>query len=85
MSDIVVNLNGFVWFKLNDYGKRVYDDYFAGFHMKPLELKTDEHGYSEMQLWQFMEIFGPHIHMWEKPVIEPLEFVFEDTDVTCRG
>ena len=84
MSDIVVNLNDFVRFRLNDYGKRVYDDYFAGFHMKPLELKTDEHGYSEMQLWQFMEIFGPHIHMWEKPVIEPLELVFEDTGMTYR-
>lgn len=84
MNDIVVNLNDFVRFRLNDYGKRVYDDWYAGIHAKPPELKTDEYGYSKMQLWQFMEIFGPHIHMWEKNVIEPLELIFEDKAMT-RG
>ena len=84
MNDIVVNLNDFVRFKLTDYGKRVYKDWFIDLHIEPLKLNTDKHGYAEMQLWQFIEIFGPHIHIWEKNVIEPLELVFEDTGVTYR-
>lgn len=84
MSDIVVNLNDFVRFKLTDYGKRVYDQWFIDLRIKPVELRIDKDGYTKMQLWQFMEIFGPHIHMWEENVIEPLDLVFEDTGVTYR-
>ena len=39
--------------------------------------KEDENGYTEFQLWCFVELYGEHMGMTLPNVIEPLEIVYE--------
>lgn len=43
---------------------------------------TDEDGYSYMQLWQFIQIYGSHISSTEAPVIMPASFIDLDAEPT---
>lgn len=55
-----MNLNGHVWVKLNDKGRRMHRDYwepFSGGKYQPPEVSID--GYSRFQLHELMRIFGP--------------------------
>ena len=45
--------------------------------VKPKFPKEDENGYTEFQLWCFMELYGEHMGMTLPNVIEPLEIVYE--------
>lgn len=82
-----INLNDVVKFKLTDHGKDIYFHQYDELNellrtkgLKPLGNrypKVDEEGYTEMQLWQFIELFGNHIGITKPNVIEPLELLFE--------
>lgn len=77
-----LNLNKTVKVKLTERGKELYREHFS--HLpdcfeKP-EPRIDEDGFTEMQLWMFMEMFGEHMSMWKPNVIEPLEIVFDTED-----
>ena len=77
-----LNLNETVKVKLTKRGKKIYREHFS--HLpdcfeKP-EPRIDEDGFTEMQLWMFMEIFGEHMSVWKPNVIEPLEIVFDTED-----
>lgn len=67
MSDIKVNLNSMIRFKLSDIGQKILNDYdqtirslstrrFADFSAG----KIDDEGFCVMQLWEAFGIFGPH-------------------------
>ena len=41
-------------------------------HLESSLPEVDENGYTEFQLWRFMELYGEHIGVCKKNVIEPL-------------
>lgn len=81
------NLNDPVRVRLTDHGKDIYYHQYDIFNalskihglqiIRPRYPETDEDGYSRMQLWRFIEIYGPYISMTKPNVIEPLELEFE--------
>ena len=85
--NVVVNLNDTVRFKLTEHGKEVYRAQFDELNeflkskRAPLcprpEPDIDAEGYTKMQLWNFMEVFGPHTGMGLKPCIEPINIVVD--------
>ena len=81
---IRINLNESIKVKLTDWGKEIYyhqydrTNQIAGKEIcKPKFPKEDENGYTEFQLWCFMELYGEHMGMTLPNVIEPLEIVYE--------
>ncbi len=65
------NINDYVKVKLTEKGKYIYYHQFddinerirkiGGNLLNPIELKYDDEGYVELQMWHFMEIFGKHL------------------------
>lgn len=81
---IQINLNEPIKVKLTDWGKEIYYHQYdrinqiAGREIcKPKFPKEDENGYTEFQLWYFMELYGEHMGMTQPNVIEPLEIICE--------
>ena len=79
-----INLNEPVKVKLTDWGKEIFYHQYDRVNevvgrevCKPRYPKEDENGYTEFQLWCFMELYGEHIGMTLPNVIEPLEIVYE--------
>lgn len=85
-AEIHINLNEIVKFKLTDHGKDIFYHRFDSVNAKILERggkpiepyipKVDSDGYTRMQLWCFMELFGPHTGMAMKNYVDPLEIIF---------
>ena len=83
-KSIRINLNESIKVKLTDWGKEIYyhqydkTNQIAGREIcKPRFPKEDENGYTEFQLWHFMELYGKHMEMTLPNVIEPLEIVYK--------
>lgn len=81
---IRINLNEPIKVKLTDWGKEIYyhqydrTNQIAGREIcKPKFPKEDENGYTEFQLWCFIELYGEYMGMTLPNVIEPLEIVYE--------
>ena len=82
-----INLNESIKVKLTDWGKEIYYHQYdrinqiAGREIgKPMFPKEDENGYTKFQLWCFMELYGEHVGMAKKNVIEPLEIVYKGVE-----
>ena len=80
---IRINLNEPIKVKLTDWGKEIYYHQYDRINQivgreicKPKFPKEDENGYTEFQLWCFVELYGEHIGMALPNVIEPLEIVY---------
>ena len=94
MGLIHINLNECVKFKLTDHGKDIFYHRFDGLNesiirrgLKPIAPKmpkTDADGYTRMQLWEFMELYGPHIGMAKESCIESLEIIYESKDCQTK-
>ena len=81
---IRINLNEPIKVKLTDWGKEIYyhqydrTNQIAGREIcEPKFPKEDENGYTEFQLWCFIELYGEYMGMTLPNVIEPLEIVYE--------
>ena len=81
---IRINLNEPIKAKLTDWGKEIYYHQYDRTNQivgreicKPKFPKEDENGYTEFQLWCFMELYGMHMGMTLPNVIKPLEIVYE--------
>ena len=81
---IRINLNEWIKVKLTDWGKEIYYHQYDRTNQligreicKPKFPKEDENGYTEFQLWHFIELYGKHIGMTLPNVIEPLEIIYE--------
>lgn len=81
---IRINLNETIKVKLTDLGKKIYyhqhdrTNQIAGIKIcEPKFPKEDENGYTEIQLWVFIELYGEHIGMTLPNVIKPNEIVYE--------
>lgn len=81
---VCINLNEPIKVKLTDWGKEIYYHQYDRTNKivgrevcKPKFPKEDENGYTEFQLWCFIELYGMHMGMTLPNVIEPLEIVYE--------
>ena len=68
------NINSDVKVKLTAKGKEIYkkqhQEIFDRFPDLEKEIKEDEQGYSNWQLWTLMQEFGPHIHLGSENCFE---------------
>lgn len=78
-----INLNETIKVKLTPYGAEIYYKQFDELNKqrgreicKPHMPRIDKDGYTEFQLWHFMELYGAHIGMCEQNVIKPLDIVY---------
>ena len=84
---IPINLNDTVKVQLTDWGKEIYYHQFdklnenirrhCGNPLEPRMPTVDNEGYTEMQLWVFMQIYGPYTSITAKPFIMPLNLLYE--------
>ena len=79
-----INLNELIKVKLTDWGKEIYYHQYDRTNQivgrkvcKPMFPKEDENGYTEFQLWCFIELYGEHMGITLPNVIEPIEIVYE--------
>lgn len=83
-----LNLNETVKVKLTERGKKIYREHFSplpdGFEQP--EPRIDEDGFTEIQLWVFMAMFGKSMSIGKPNVIKPLEIVFDNEEeiVHCK-
>ena len=82
-----INLNETIKVKLTPYGAEIYYKQFDELNKqrgreicKPHMPRIDKDGYTEFQLWHFMELYGEHIGMCKPNVIEPLDIVYCGND-----
>lgn len=83
MDKIIINFNDKVRFKLTDLGREIYYHQFDDLIAKGVQLRAeypeeDADGYASMHLWEFVELYGPHIGMAKQNVIEPLNLIVEE-------
>ena len=78
-----INLNETIKAKLTPYGAEIYYKQFDELNKqrgreicKPHMPRIDKDGYTEFQLWHFIELYGQHIGMCKPNVIEPLDIVY---------
>ena len=86
-----INLNETIKVKLTPYGAEIYYKQFDELNKqygreicKPLMPRIDKDGYTEFQLWHFIELYGQHIGVCKPNVIEPLDIVYCGND-KCRS
>ena len=82
-----INLNETIKVKLTPYGAEIYYKQFDELNKqcgreicKPHMPRIDKDGYTEFQLWHFIELYGQHIGMCKLNVIEPLDIVYCGND-----
>ena len=82
-----INLNETIKVKLTPYGAEIYYKQFDEVNKqygreicKPLMPRIDKDGYTEFQLWHFIELYGQHIGLGKTNVIEPLDIVYCGND-----
>lgn len=86
-----LNLNHFVKVKFTDHGKDIFYHQYDELNkimeargvrpLTPEYPKIDESGYSTMQLWHFMNLFGPHIFNGAPAVIKGLYIYIDERDL----
>ncbi len=85
---MTINLNEFVKVKLKDHGKAIFYHQFDDLNMfinvqggktiEPRMPEVDADGYTSIQLWELMKIFGPHIGMGMPTPFENNAVVIEE-------
>ena len=79
-----INLNNKVKVKLTSLGVKIHFDHYNKVneeYQKQIVKMTycmpviDEEGYTEYQLWEFMNIFGNHLYNGSENVIFPIEIM----------
>ena len=78
-----INLNETIKVKLTPLGAEIYYKQFDDVNKqrgreicKPQMPRIDKDGYTEFQLWHFIELYGKHIGACKPNVIEPLDIVY---------
>lgn len=81
--NISININNKIKVKLTGFGKSILDKevnklkQLSGVPDNYNPYETDDNGYTEFQLWQFMNIFGDHLYNGAIQVIENNEILVE--------
>lgn len=83
-EEMHINLNEKIKFRLTERGKYIWyhqhdrlNEKYGKTVIQPSLPEIDADGYTELQLWQFIQLFGPYTGMTSENYIEPLEVVFE--------
>ena len=78
----MINLNDNIKVKLTEHGKNIFYHRFDEMNRlckrevcKPSWPEEDEEGYTKIELWMFMEIFGPHVGIVKPGIIDPLDII----------
>lgn len=67
----VFNINNRVKVKLTDLGVKIYKDYYKTYNIHTKGPYMDDEGYTSFQMWDLMEVYGPHISIDSEMVFEP--------------
>ena len=67
LSTVTLNLNDFVYVRLNDHGRKVAQESPYSF-----AYEEDEDGWSKWQWWTLMNVFGPVFEMGRSTPFETL-------------
>lgn len=80
---ITININNKIQVKLTDFGKSILDEevyrlkQVSGAPDNYIPYETDDNGYTEFQMWQFINIFGDYLYNGAIQVIESNEILVE--------
>lgn len=81
---ISFNINNYIKFKPTEYGIEIYNKHhrevFKGTRFSR-ELKVDSDGYSELQMHEFMYVYGGYAFLGGAPFIEVCEILIRDKDL----
>lgn len=87
MKTIEINLNETIRVKLTDLGKDIYYHQFDELHkllkkrgvspFRPTMPRVDADGFTSMQLWYFIELYGNYIGVAKPNVIEPINIYYD--------
>lgn len=87
MKTIEINLNETIRVKLTDLGKDIYyhqlDELLKALKgrgissIQPTMPQVDADGFTSMQLWRFIELYGSHIGMAKPNVIKPFNIYYD--------
>lgn len=60
----IFNLNNHIRFKPKELGKVIYKAHWMPYciNREPREIEIDDDGWADMQLWEFMSVYGGHFH-----------------------
>lgn len=82
------NLNYIIKVKLTDRGKDIYyhqhdrlNKSYGRELIKPSYPRVDSEGFTEFQLWRFIEIYGPYMHMTSPMILEDNNIYINDDDL----
>ena len=80
-----INLNDRIRVKLTPLGAKIFYSQFDELNLslgrevvKPHMPVIDKDGYTEMQLWCFIQLYGQYIGVGRGKVIEPLDIIFTE-------
>lgn len=78
------NINNYIKFKPTAYGIEIYNNHkkeaLKGTRFSR-ELKVDSTGYSELQMHEFMYVYGGYSFLGGTPFIEMCEILIKDKDL----
>lgn len=87
IMDIKINLNEFVKVKLTDFAKDIYYHQYDDLNeiiikkgetpITPKMPKIDRDGYTKIQLWELMQIYGKYMKLGGTTCFKPLEIIYE--------
>lgn len=75
MGEVSINLNNKVKVKLTTHGIYVYNSFYGDVFRKDCSLDIDENGYSEMQLHEFITIYGSYFPFRIKEILQDMNLV----------
>lgn len=80
-----INLNDKIKVKLTPLGTDIYYHQFDEMNKQYVKIiiephmpRIDKDGFTEFQLWKFIQLYGNHIGMAFPNVIEPINIYFEE-------
>lgn len=73
------NLNYNVKIKITEAGHKHLEKYFGKYGMVYRKQKVDEYGFTEMQLWDVMQMFGEAIYLGCNPPFETTMYLSSQT------
>jgi hypothetical protein len=92
MSDDRVNLNDYVWVRLTELGWAAFDNHHQAVGLDPAPYRSHlgDHpdtpeGWQRFQLWELMQIFGPHIHISSRPLFDDNDVKFQPPQHVASG
>lgn len=81
-----LNLNSFIKVKLTDHGKDIYYhqyDWLKDYIIAPERNlpEVDADGYTEFQLWHFMNLYGEHLFNGYRVVVEDVSIYIDEKNL----